>query len=329
MIFSTKPLLSAAAIALAAGLFSTGSAAAQSTRTWVSGAGSDTNPCTRAAPCQTFQAAIDRTATGGEVNCLDAAGFGPLYITTSISVVCDGMGASVFAYNANPNPNPNGILINALETDTVFISGLDIEGDGTGFNGLFIAHGGMVTIRNTIFRRFIVGVNFQSNDDLPSSLLLDHVTVVENGNSQTNTGGILVRRPDNRASTLIVDHSWIANNRNFGLRIDTTGFSGATITATLKDSDLINNSVGILVKAPTYGSPASLSVQDSLVTRNTSAGILVNGIAAAARLGNTTVSDNATGVIASNGAVLGSFGDNRLIGNTTNGAFTMPLLPKN
>src|SRR4051812_46435468 len=47
---------------------------AQATRTWVSGVGDDANPCSRTAPCKTFAGAISKTASGGEINCLDPGG---------------------------------------------------------------------------------------------------------------------------------------------------------------------------------------------------------------------------------------------------------------
>ena len=63
-------------------------AAAQATRTWVSGVGDDANPCTRAAPCQTFAGAISKTAAGGEIDCLDPGGFGAVTITKAITIDC-------------------------------------------------------------------------------------------------------------------------------------------------------------------------------------------------------------------------------------------------
>src|SRR5215212_224323 len=51
---------------------------AQETRTWVSGVGDDVNPCSRTAPCKTFAGAISKTATGGEIDALDPAGYGTL-----------------------------------------------------------------------------------------------------------------------------------------------------------------------------------------------------------------------------------------------------------
>src|SRR5437016_11072842 len=57
------------------------SAFAQVSRTWVSGVGDDANPCSRTAPCKTFAGAISKTASGGEINCLDPGGFGAVTIT--------------------------------------------------------------------------------------------------------------------------------------------------------------------------------------------------------------------------------------------------------
>src|SRR5687767_1885366 len=52
------------------------SAQAQASRTWVSGMGDDAFPCSRTAPCKTFNGAFSKTATNGEISVLDPAGFG-------------------------------------------------------------------------------------------------------------------------------------------------------------------------------------------------------------------------------------------------------------
>src|SRR5664279_27458 len=55
-------------------------ASAQNARSFVSGHGSDSAGCTLAAPCRTFQHAHDQTNSGGEIDVLDAAGYGTLNI---------------------------------------------------------------------------------------------------------------------------------------------------------------------------------------------------------------------------------------------------------
>ena len=77
------------------------SAQAQATRTWVSGVGDDANPCSRTAPCKTFAGAISKTATGGEINCLDPGGFGGVTITKAISIICEVGTAGVLVSGTN------------------------------------------------------------------------------------------------------------------------------------------------------------------------------------------------------------------------------------
>src|SRR4029078_7089446 len=96
-------------------LFCSTLANAQATRTWVSGVGDDANPCSRTAPCKTFAGAISKTAAGGEINCLDPAGFGAVTITKSISIDCHHTLGEILAASVN------GIIINALSTDKIIL----------------------------------------------------------------------------------------------------------------------------------------------------------------------------------------------------------------
>jgi hypothetical protein len=104
---------------------------AQATRTWVSGLGDDVNPCSRTSPCKTFAGAISKTAAGGEINVLDPGGFGAVTITKSISII------SQFEAGVSVS-GTNGIVVNAGPKDRVLLDGLDIEGLGTGLNGVHI-----------------------------------------------------------------------------------------------------------------------------------------------------------------------------------------------
>src|ERR1700742_1500938 len=80
---------------------------AQATRTWVSGLGDDVNPCSRTAPCKTFAGAISKTATAGEINCLDPGGMGTVTITKSMTINCHEVFGSILASGVP------GITINA------------------------------------------------------------------------------------------------------------------------------------------------------------------------------------------------------------------------
>src|SRR5262245_52677422 len=125
-------------------------AAAQATRTWVSGVGDDFNPCSRTAPCKTFAGAISRTAPGGEINCLDPGGFGLLTITQSVTISCPSTGTAGVLASAGSN----GIVINTPANGEVLLQGLDIEGLGSGNNGVHIVSATKVTIQSSSIRNF-------------------------------------------------------------------------------------------------------------------------------------------------------------------------------
>src|SRR5215471_17088044 len=125
----TKLMIHLIAI-LVAGLAMASVAQAQATRTWVSGVGDDANPCSRIAPCKTFAGAISKTAPAGEINVLDPGGFGAVTITKSITISSECTEAGVLVSGTN------GIVISAGATDAIILKGLDIEGLGTGLNGI-------------------------------------------------------------------------------------------------------------------------------------------------------------------------------------------------
>src|SRR5262252_262862 len=56
-------------------------------RVFVASYGNDANPCTFGSPCKTSQAAVNVVDAGGEVTAIDCAGFQPVVISKSVSIV--------------------------------------------------------------------------------------------------------------------------------------------------------------------------------------------------------------------------------------------------
>lgn len=323
MISSKFSTLFTAVVAACAMLWSA-PAAAQATRTWISGVGDDVNPCSRTAPCKTFQGAIAKTAAGGEINCLDPGGFGSLTITKSISLICDDTESGVLVAATN------AFIVNST-TAVVTISGLDFEGLGqtgvAGVNGVYIVNAAVVHIRNSKIRGFRngYGINFQPQN-ANSQLFVDNVTISESGSSAalTSSGGININPAAGMAANATITNSQIVDNTNVGIRIDTTGIIGSAISATIDRVTLSNNGAGILVKAPNGTGTAKLMLTDSLVSFNASQGLIVNGTPSSAnvRVGSSTITGNGNGLLVLGTAQALSYGDNRLDGNITDGAFT-------
>jgi hypothetical protein len=66
---------------------------------------------------------------------------------------------------------------------------------------------------------------------------------------------------------------------------------------------------------------------NSSVSNNSGVGVLATGSSASARVSNTTINANGTGVAIGAPAQVQTYGNNRLNGNTTDGVFSSPPIP--
>ena len=323
MIQILKHAVLIAAATLTAGMLYSAPAAAQATRTWISGVGDDANPCSRTAPCKTFQGALPKTAAGGEINCLDPGGFGAVTITKSISIICDNTEAGILVAATN------AIIINGAGA-IVQISGLDIEGLGQtgvpGVNGIYFLNGASLTVRNTKIRGFRIGYGISFTPIANAALVLDNVTISESGiATDAQTGGIQVTPSIGMAVQATLTNVHLVNNINAGLRIDTQAGAATTAAVTVKNSLFSNDGSGITLRSVT-GAPAALMLTDSTVSGNATTGIFAKGPASVARVGNTTITGNNAALSIGSGASIFTYGDNRLDGNTSDTAFTLPVI---
>jgi len=134
-----------ASLVLASPGVSITAAQATSVRTWVSGTGTDSGTCTRAAPCATFSFALGQTSAGGEINCRDAGDYGPMTITFAVTISCEAGSAGIASSGI-------AIQISAATTDDITLRGLDVSGL-PGDVGINIA-AGTVHIENCAVRGF-------------------------------------------------------------------------------------------------------------------------------------------------------------------------------
>jgi len=317
---------SAAGVAMA--VVTAAPAGAQATRTWVSGVGDDVNPCSRTAPCKTFAGAISKTAAGGEINCLDPAGFGAVTITKSLTISCPYTEGGALA-------GGNGIVVNAGPADVVFLRGLDIFGVAPPSNGIRFIAGGALHVEDSTIRRFnsvnSFGISFQPSGI--SELYLKNVTVAENGNGATG-GGILLQPTGGAGSAQVVMRDVrVHNNANIGLSVNTTGATGpGSIAVGIDQSSFSGNGTGISVFTPSGTIQTNVQLSNSQVVNNSGTGLVTTGSTALMRVSFTTITGNAQGVSATNSSTMNSYGNNRNISNPTvgaanNGTFTGAAIP--
>jgi hypothetical protein len=285
---------------------------AQATRTWVSGVGDDANPCSRTAPCKTFAGAISKTAAKGEISVLDPGGFGALTITKAITVNGDGTLAGILSAGVS------GIIVNAGAADVVYIRNLSINGAGTGLNGI----------------RWIAG----------KALHVENCKINGIGNNTAGNGNGIVVALTATAGNLFVKDTNIQTCAIAGISVaTTTGF----VAGVLDNVRLEGLPTGLII-----GNNAFVSVRNSVINLSTSTGVNISGTGGATgSFDNVMINNNPTGINVGAGALLNlssctlesnttaipsaapranlrSSGNNRLLGNTSDGATLTVILQK-
>ena len=306
-------ILVAAVLGLMASLTAPADAQALLMRTWVSGVGSDGNPCTRTAPCLTFAGAYGKTAASGEINCLDPGGFGTLTITQSITISCETGTAGIFVAGSG-----NGITVSAAATDTVYLRGLDIErGSALGNDlpwGIFIANdGGTVHIEKCLIRGLQWGIVYEPTG--ASSLFVADTVVADNGNATAGGNIQLLPLAAGVVANVSLERVQMTGG-SVGVRADGTLANPlrVSITDSLASGNLYN---GFFAK--TTSGKVTMMVDHSTASNNGASGARADGALAKLVLSRSVVSGNVTGVSTINGGALLSYQDNRIDLNGTDG----------
>jgi hypothetical protein len=316
----SRSIFIAAALALAVTLPAV-SAQAQAPRTFVSAAGTDNSTCSFAAPCRHFQAAVNATSAGGEVDALDPAGYGPIIISQGVTI--EGQGWSYIA----PPVNGNAITINAI-SGNVIIHGVSLNGVGiTGTTtGIQFNSGASLTVQDSVVRNFTQnGISF-----LPASV--SSISVSRTLVSRNGGAGILVQPQGSASAT--ADFEQVQTQYNgataFGIAIDATATTGA-IVATATDSISSNNGGGFIAESTVAGTTLMLV---RCTASNNSTGVQVGGGVSKSSRGivymtQVAITGNAVGwqIETTSATGLFSYGDNTIDGNT-NGDTAPPSIAK-
>ncbi len=287
----------------------TAPAHAQATRTWVSGVGDDANPCSRTAPCKTWAGAIAKTVAGGEIDNLDAGGFGALTITKSITL--DGGGGAVASTLVS---GTNGITVAAGSNDVVIIKNVRFQGllgNGTGtagtpgLSGISISSAAQVVIENCeIYGFSTAGINV----------------------SLSATGLVQVLRTqmfNNAVGLTATASSGLALVEMYGSTVVGTNSGGSSTQGGVTAGSNSNVSVGYSnFQDLTFGTQVQngglLEVDNSL---------FFTGTAVQTNTGTTAYANNnsyyGNGPLCNGGGTLKTAGNNKLGGNATAGTCTV------
>jgi hypothetical protein len=248
-------------------------------RTFVASTGADTNACTISAPCRSFATALTHTDANGEIIVLDSAGYGPVFIAQSVSIIAPKgvyAGISVFATfdgvgvkGAGIDVLLRGLTINGQggNTGITFNQGArlvieDCEITGMGVVGIFAAAtGSQVTIADTVVRRN-GGHGIEVAGDLQASLVRVR--------TESNAGDGINVADGARAS---IADSVAVNNGSAGVRAQNT--VAATTQLSVDRLEARGNVGGVLVNASPAGSKTIAHVTRSNLSQNSITGLQV------------------------------------------------------
>ncbi len=282
-------------LALTLGLSAT--AFGQATRTWVSGTGADSNPCTRTLPCATFAAAYAVTAAGGEIDALDPGSFGQLTIDHTITID----GGTSTSTSEIVAASGNGLDVRPPQGSTVTLRNLNILGMGTGDTGIAVTDGTSVRVQR-------VRVTGFKGDGLSFSMPNTGIITVDDSVSNDNGGNGLYVTSASDVAGVGITGSYFSGNTN-GIYAN----SGSKVT--VNDSQAIGNSVGFFSQSSSK-TLASMTLYRCNSSSNAVAGFKAGdgGFAAVIRLSKVTTQFNGTDLVGGGNGHVFSFGDNSISG---------------
>jgi hypothetical protein len=289
-------------------------AQASLTRTFVSAAGSDANPCTITQPCASFAHAYSLTAPNGIVAALDPGKYGPLTITGPITINGNGWAAITAPATGN------GITINAGGSDNVALIGLEIDGAGAGYNGIVLNAAGSLTVTNCTLQNFVQdgGSDYTTGNGIlmePPATGTLVFTITNTTASNNGYAGILFFPPGGSQPSAngVIDHV-VADANQIGIAVQPEFEIAGSIVVTLSNSIASNNrQYGIFTGNGSV--PRKVSIDNVSVSGN------LVGIAAFdpanVLLGRSVITGNTTGVQDGTSGTFGSYRDNRINQNGT------------
>jgi len=333
-------------------------ASATAQRTFVASTGNDANPCSLPQPCRGFARAVSQTSPSGEVIVLDSAGYGPVTITKSLSLIAPaGIHAGITVFSGD------GITVN-IPGGVVVLRGLTISGQG-GANGIYLLAAQRLRIESCVISNMGVdGVMYSVNaselividtivrdngasgigGDANVFVVLDHVRSEHNGTNGfymaafaggegnasisdsvfalNGSNGIWVAATDTSRMFAQIERSVVANNGDDGIRISAQQDArlGATVTRNAITRNAVN---GISVNGPGF---LQATLSENSILHHQEIGVHANGIGTLVWMTANSLAQNRdtliAEIVASNGALIRSAGNNA--GVTTAAAVPIP-----
>jgi hypothetical protein len=313
-----RRIFAPASIAFLSILIST-SAMATAQRTFVASNGNDANPCSLPQPCRGFARAITQTSAGGEVIVQDSAGYGPVTISQSVSIIAPaGVYAGVSVLSGD------GITIGASASDVVTLKGLTVNSQG-GSNGIVVTSVAQLRLEGLTVSGFAGGAAILVSGPTPTLLTLK--------DSVFRSSDYGLSLPNASAGQIVIDNVHLENHGIVAVYVQSSAGSGE-VHLTIDNSVISGFSIGGTVRV-LGGVAGAIAIRASIM-RTTFAGpgsgrgVVTAGVLTVATLADCHVSGWGIGVEVLNGpsgvATIQSLRNNLFIDNTDNGSAN-PVTP--
>jgi hypothetical protein len=263
-------------IAAAACVFAT-AAHAQIFRAYLSLNGSDTNPCTAAAPCRLLPAAIDAVADGGEIWMLDSANFnaGTVEIVKNLSILAvPGAVGSIVAVGGNPAINHTGakklVLRNVVVSDNAA---------NHGTYGVLLGNNSVLVVDGCVFSNLsnqAILATGSSKLEVRDSLFRGNGMAIEITNGAVasisradflgNSIGVMAESVDASITRMVIADSVFSRTSNTAISALAT-VAGAVATVQVTRSSVEHNGFGIAVANFGVGT-ASITLSGNTIVAN-------------------------------------------------------------
>jgi hypothetical protein len=269
------------------------------TRSFVSSAGNDGNPCTITQPCQSFAVAYTKISANGIIAALDPGKYGPITITGPVTINGNGWAAITAPAGSI------GINIGAGAADHVRLSGLEIDGAGAGEFGIYVSIVGTlevlnckindfssnganglyvdsntssmsVSVTDTYVSNSFVGIGFAGLTGNSLYVTLDRVTVT---GSASDFGAVSTDSYDALVALTIANSTF--NNNKVGFKAGGTFHNSTSIV----NSVFSNNSTSMFLNGS-----ATLYLSHVISTNSVNSDFQVNG-------GNNSISSDGTNLL--------------------------------
>jgi hypothetical protein len=270
-------------------------------RAFVSINGADTNPCSAAQPCRSFNQALTVVEAGGEIVVQDSGGYSTGFtITQSVTIDAAGFNASVISTGPG-----NLCTINAGPSDRVVLRGISFHGAGVGANAISVSKVGSLYVEHCSISEFMLN---GLDDNYGGSLLLTDTDIRACFAGIQMTAGVM-------PASLVAQSCRFAECESTGVAV---GSLNAAATGSLTNCTASRCEDGFnLVAEASFN--ADLTLTNCRAFGNSNFGFGVTG--GTMRIAYCVVTGNGIGIFKQSGSVIGtSSGTNLIAGNGTNGS---------